>query len=117
MEGLIVISVCIASISFAITTTSIFEWLRHTASKIHPKIEELIHCPYCLSYWITFAMYIPLYGMEVVAISGNYFYDFVINLFTIPGLSALMHFVMLRAYEPVTRRKLRKLLDDANKRE
>lgn len=115
MERLIALSFCIAAISFTISTTSIFKWLRDLISAIHPKLEELIHCPYCLSHWITFAVMIPLVGLyQPVIISGIYLYDFIINIFAITGLCALQHFIMLRAYEPVTRAMLRKELEKLN---
>lgn len=100
----------VAAISFTISTTSMFKWLRELVSPIHHKIEELIHCPWCLAHWITFILLwcIPSsYIIEVVPVIENSLvlrsFNFLFTTFAIIGLVGLLHYVLLRAYEPVAK--------------
>ena len=49
---IILVALCAASISYTISYTSIFLGFREWISKFHYKLEELIHCPYCLCHYI-----------------------------------------------------------------
>jgi hypothetical protein len=104
MINLLVAALCCGSISFTITTTSIFKGLREFVSKFHHKLEELIHCPWCLNHYVV-ALYILLSGrpFHLVRFFGNEIMDFALSLFTVVGLSGLLHYVLLRAYEPVAK--------------
>lgn len=90
---------CTAAISFTITTTSVFSWLREWLGE-ESKLGELVHCPWCLGHYI---------ALVLVAIDPNHLLpatDFVIiqqavSWFTVMGIAGLLHFVLLRAYKPV----------------
>lgn len=104
IETLLILSFAISGISFTITTTSMFKWLREFISPIHHKVEELIHCPWCFSHWVTF--------ITILIIGSNYKFtgiawiDFFLTAFSIIGISGVIHYVLLRAYEPVAKAML-----------
>lgn len=97
-----------AAISFTITTTSIFKWLRELVSPVHHKFEELIHCPWCLSHYITlFWMLIYLRHLS--------FMLFILTWFAIQGIIGLLHYVYLRTYEPVAKAMAQRLIEKLRK--
>ena len=104
LETIVYIALMVASVSFTITTTSIFKWFRELVSPIHGKIEELIHCPYCLGHWITFAVLFFIYDYSVSP-------AFFLQAFAVMGLVAIFHYVILRAYEPVAKAMARRELE------
>lgn len=106
METLIIYSAIIASCSFTISVTSIFKPFRDLISKIHPKIEELIHCPYCLSHYI--AMLILLITDWAFLFTKSSILNFIFTLLSITGVVALMHYIILRAYSPVMESEMRR---------
>lgn len=112
LQQLLCISLCAAAISFTITTTSMFKWLRELVSPIHKKIEELIHCPWCLSHWIVFVIMLTA-NVDLIPISDYYLYNWLFTAFVIIAPIGLYHYVILRAYEPVMKamvqRELQKL--------
>lgn len=101
-----------AAISFTITTTSVFEWLRELVAKIHPKMEQLIFCPWCLNHYVVATMLLVL-DIDLVDISNYYIIRFLFTLFLIVGAAGILHYVLLRAYTPVismmVERKIAKL--------
>lgn len=110
---IIVVAMCAASISFTITTTSIFLWFRELISPIHHKIEELIHCPYCISHYIILVIMLLTSDIPYFHIFSYTILNFLFLWFVIVALVALLHNTILKAYKPVTDymiyRKLQKL--------
>lgn len=104
--ALIIIAFTVASITFTITMTSIFESVRDSISKVHPKLDELIHCPYCLGHYISFLLI--LYTGFRIPIFNIYFLDCIMTVFPIMALVAILHKPILMAYEPVAKMKLLK---------
>ena len=107
MENLLIIALCVAAISFTISTTSMFKWLRELVSPIHYKIEELIHCPYCLSHWITFIilLIVPNHILKIWESQGiivNIF-NYLFTSFSVIGIVGMIHYILLRSYEPVAK--------------
>ena len=98
---LIYVALCCGGISFTITTTSMFKSFREWISNIHPKLEELIHCPWCLGHWITIGFL--LFTPKINLITGNSLVNYLLVLFSIISLEGLLHYVLLRSYEPVAR--------------
>lgn len=97
----------LASISFTLSSSGVFASIRQRLSKFHPKIDELIHCPYCMSHWIG-VLFIP-------EINGRNLISKLIGYFAMICISGLCHYVLLRAYEPVAKAKLQRLIDQAVK--
>ena len=98
---LLLLAAAVCSASFTISTTTMFLEVREFVSTVHHKFEELIHCPWCLSHWITF-LFLFL-TREWINFTGFIVIDFLLTTFAITGISGIGHFVLLRAYEPVTR--------------
>ena len=104
MEALgcyIALASAIAALTFTIAITSVFEWLSELVSKIHPKVEEFIHCPWCMSFWCILLSLLA-FNIETINISPYKLVDFVVTLFAIYSGVGLIHYVLLRAYKPVT---------------
>ncbi len=113
METLIVIALTCAAISFTITTTSIFAWFRDIVSKIHPKIEELIHCPWCLNHYVVLGV-LPTAIKKLQIEDINSVYNFIIFWFATVCIGGLIHYVLLRAYEPVAKTMLQRKINKQN---
>jgi hypothetical protein len=112
---LILITLACAGISHTITTTSMFKWFRELLSPIHHKVEELVHCPWC------FGHYVMMFGL-LVFWNHIFFLDIpnllhlILNWFACITVMGLIHYVTLRAYEPIAKammhRELMKLQDE-----
>lgn len=103
----IVAALCCAGISFTITTTSIFKWFRDWTGQLHPKLDELINCPWCFNHYVVF-----LY-MSILNIDGYDTDNFAVRValyFAIITLGGLFHYVLIRAYEPIAKRLLERKL-------
>ncbi len=115
LSNIFIIACCLSAISFTITFTSIFKWLRELLSKIHPKIEELIHCPWCLSHWILIISSIFIYDkVNILPITFISIIDYIIVCFAIICISGIFHYVLLRAYEPVSRMMINREIEKLN---
>lgn len=53
---MMLIGFAIASVSMTITKSNVMESFRIKVSKLGRWMRELIHCPYCLSHWLAFAI-------------------------------------------------------------
>ena len=100
---IILVALCAASISYTISYTSIFLGFREWISKFHHKLEELIHCPYCLCHYIIFTIMFTTNDIssKLVPITNNIVYNFLFTWFCIVCITSLLHCVMLIAYRPV----------------
>lgn len=112
---IILVALCAASISYTISYTSIFLGFREWISKFHHKLEELIHCPYCLCHYIILTIMFTTNDIssKLVPIANNIVYNFLFTWFCIVCVTSLLHCVMLIAYRPVmkymTDRKIAKM--------
>ena len=112
---IVLVALCAASISYTISYTSIFLGFREWISKFHHKLEELIHCPYCLCHYIILTIMFTTNDIsnKLVPITNNIVYNFLFTWFCIVCITSLLHCVMLIAYRPVmqymTDRKIAKI--------
>ena len=112
---IILVALCAASISYTISYTSIFLGFREWISKFHHKLEELIHCPYCLCHYVILTIMFTTNDIssKLVPITNNIVYNFLFTWFCIVCVTSLLHCVMLIAYRPVmkymTDRKIAKM--------
>ena len=110
--NLLIAALCCAAISHTLCITSIFKQPREYLSKIHPKIEQLVHCPWCLGHYIVF-LYLMIPGIKFFPASDYNLVNFIITWFDIICIMGIIHYVLLRAYEPVAKigaqRKIDKL--------
>ena len=112
---IILVALCAASISYTISYTSIFLGFREWVSKFHHKLEELIHCPYCLCHYVILTIMFTTNNIssKLVPITNNIVYNFLFTWFCIVCITSLLHCVMLIAYRPVmqymTDRKIAKI--------
>lgn len=112
---IILVALCAASISYTISYTSIFLGFREWISKFHHKLEELIHCPYCLCHYVILTIMFTTNDIssKLVPIANNIVYNFLFTWFCIVCVTSLLHCIMLIAYRPVmkymTDRKIAKM--------
>lgn len=94
--SILLVALAVSSISFTVTVAGIFSPFREWVSKFHSKLEELIFCPYCFSHYVALFL--------LLIMPGEYsLYEFIITYFAIIAISGLVHYVLLRAYEPVAK--------------
>ena len=100
---IILVALCAASISYTISYTSIFLGFREWISKFHHKLEELIHCPYCLCHYVILTIMFTTNDIssKLVPIANNIVYNFLFTWFCIVCVTSLLHCIMLIAYRPV----------------
>ena len=100
---IILVALCAASISYTISYTSIFLEFREWISKFHHKLEELIHCPYCLCHYVILTIMFTTNDIssKLVPITNNIVYNFLFTWFCIVCVTSLLHCVMLIAYRPI----------------
>lgn len=113
---LIALALAVSSITFIISMSSIFEGFRERVSSIHDKLDELVHCPLCLSPWF-FIYVLSMPGMDIIEFfswySDSYFIlgmNYLFNLFFLVAISSLGHHVMIRAYDPVAALKAKRAI-------
>ncbi len=92
-----------AAISFTISWTSIFRAFREMVSKIHPKVDELIHCPWCLNHYVVLAIILHTRRYDGIT-------DLVLTWFAAVCVGGLIHFVLLRAYDPVPKKMAERII-------
>lgn len=114
MEPLLIAASISAAISFIVTVTSIFKPLREYLSKIHPKLEELIHCPICFGTWVSLIVVLIGYTHLTIELHQMTVLNVIFNTFAVVGIMGLFHFVLLRAYESVIKLMVQRKLDVLN---
>lgn len=119
MTGLniLILGLIVGAVTFTTSTTSIMLWPRELLSKIHHKIEELVHCPWCTGFWLSILL-VSTTTLELPTLYKWAFLDVICNSFASLAISGLVHYVLLRAYEPVSKylvmRSLEKLKNKKN---
>jgi uncharacterized protein YacL len=111
---LMYIALAAGAISFTFTFTSIFMSIRETLSRIHHKIEELVHCPWCFGHYVVLVILL-IDGVSWIPVTHFAFINFLLTWFAVVCMMAPLHYILLRAYEPVSKamvnRQLMKLRD------
>lgn len=105
MQTIILIALASAGVSFTITWTSIFSSLRKRVAKIHPKLDELIHCPWCLNHYVSLVAMVCVGGSLGVI-------DFIVTWAAIVAFGGLVHSILLTAYEPVQKEEVRRRIEN-----
>lgn len=105
MENIILLTisafVC-AAVSFTITVTSIFERIRNLIGSIHPKLDQLMHCPWCLGHYVI-AIFLLTCKIKLICVSDYQLYNFLFTLFYMICIVGLVHYILVRAYEPIAK--------------
>lgn len=83
-----------AGLSYIIACSAIMKPLRNQISKLGKMWEKFIHCPFCIGCWLA-AIPIGIYAVKWWAV--------IIMFFGTISIMALLHFIMLRAYEPIAK--------------
>ena len=60
---MLLLGLAIASITMTITKSNVMESFREQISKLGRWARELVHCPYCLSHWLAFAVVGGKFGL------------------------------------------------------
>lgn len=101
---MLAVALCAASISYTISVAGIFKWLRDwAADHIGGKIEELIHCPYCLGHYVILVIMLTTKDIcsYLIPVTGLVIYDFLFTWFCIVCILSLLHYFMNLAYKPI----------------
>ena len=113
-ESYLLVALCAAAISFTVTSTSMFKWLRELVSPIHSKIEELIHCPWCFGHYVVLTIMLLSRTLKYYPVFGNVIMNFIFTWFVIVSIMGLVLFILLRAFAPVAAAMARREMDKLN---
>ena len=94
---LVMISLASAGISFSITQAVMFMGLRRVISKIHPKLDQLIHCPWCTGHYVVL-VWISILFRHTLLFEISPLLHFLLNWFTCVSLMGLFHYIILVTY-------------------
>lgn len=100
MEIYIALGLLCGAVTFTTSTTSIFKGVRELLSKIHPKVDELVHCPWCSNFWLSLII-LTTSSWPLLNVFKYYYLDLFCTVFLVCAISGLLHYVLLRAYAPV----------------
>lgn len=114
METYFTLGLACGAITFTTSTTSIFKWFRELLSKIHPKIEELVHCPWCSNFWLVLLVVLTS-NTTPVQVFDIYWLNILVTIFLIMAFSGLLHYVLLLAYKPVAEASMMRLKEKMQK--
>lgn len=107
---LILAALSCGGISFTITFTSIFSGFRELVAKMHKKLEQLIFCPWCLNHYVV-AIFLLTSDLDYIVVSKYVLYNFLVTLFAMVSIGGLLHYVLVRAYEPVHKNMLMRSME------
>lgn len=127
MTAIIAVPLAVSAITFTICVTSIFEPVREIVSGWGKKFEELIHCPWCLGFYVT-SLIVIFCDVGIYNFVDNPSHKWilgVINFFLtvmmLWSITGIIHYVLLRAYQPVAEatmhRHMKKLEQEKLKRQ
>lgn len=119
MKEFLLLSLACAAVSYTIATTGIFLWLRNLFSPSSDWVTvsiigTLLRCPWCLNH------YVCVLGIIVSSPDGGVQpWDWwLVHWFALVGSGGLIHYVLLRAYEPVARASgLQSLIEQQKKKQ
>lgn len=100
--NILILGLIVGAVTFTTSTTSIMLWPREMLSKIHHKVEELVHCPWCSGFWLSILL-VSFTDLELPTLFKLAFLNIIANAFACLAIGGLLHYVFLRAYEPVAK--------------
>jgi hypothetical protein len=104
LSQIIIAGLVVGSVSFTISMSSIFLGFREWISPKSHFMEKLIHCPWCLAHWVCGLMLLMttniLVDVSILPGVAGVLFNGLYTLFAIVGVSGLLHYVLLRAYDP-----------------
>lgn len=99
--NLVMLSMCISTISLTITKSNAFSFLRQMISERSKKLGALFSCSYCMSHWAAIVFVVLLYAHSpLYMVTNNIFIDITITIFAVVSLATIitgaMYFVIKR---------------------
>ena len=96
----ILVAACAASISFTVTMSGMFESMREWIYNKNEFFGQLITCPYCFGHYVVLVMLLTS-NIPLLQVSSMDLYNALFTWFALMGIVALLHKVIITAYEPV----------------
>lgn len=98
---LILLSMCVSTVSFTITKSKFFSFLRNWVNKRNEKLGSLVSCSYCMSHWVAACYVVLLYIYSpVIMVTDILLIDVTITIFATISLASIitgiMHFMVKR---------------------
>ncbi len=95
--NLIIISMCVSSISITLTRGSPFSFLRNWAYKRSKWFGALLSCTYCTSHWVAIVIVILVYIYNpIVNITNILFIDAAITVFAVVAISTIITGIVVK---------------------
>lgn len=89
--NLVLLSMCVSTISLTITKSRIFSPLRFWVVKRNERVGSLLSCPYCISHWVAAFFVVLLYiDNPMVIVTNILFIDAIIIIFAIISLATII---------------------------
>lgn len=95
--NLIMLSMCVSTVSFTITKSKFFSPLRNWVNKRNERLGSLLSCSYCMSHWAaTFVVVLLYIYSPIIMVTNVLFIDVIITIFATISLATIitgmMHF-------------------------
>lgn len=88
---LFVLSMCVSTVTYTITRSVLFKFLRNWVLNRNETLGKFIGCPYCLSHWVTAFFVILLYVYSpIIMVTDVLLLDATITMFATIGLVSII---------------------------
>jgi len=99
--NLIILSMCVSTVSLTITKSKFFSFLRYWVNKRNERLGALLSCSYCMSHWVATFFVILLYIYSpIIMVTNILLIDAIITIFATISLATIitgiMHFSILK---------------------
>lgn len=99
---LIILSMCVSTVSLTIAKSKFFSFLRHWVNKRNEKLGSLVSCPYCMSHWVAAFYVVLLYTYSpIIMVTNILFIDISITMFATIALATIISGIMLLSTKKV----------------
>ena len=99
----------VGAITFTTSQSGIFKEVRDWMGRLHPKIDDLIHCPWCSSFWgSVIFMFIAMFlaDLPLFIISSYTWFNILVILFAFHAVTGFVHYILILAYAPIAKNEM-----------
>jgi hypothetical protein len=89
--NLIILSMCVSTVSLTITKSKFFSFLRYWVNKRNERLGALLSCSYCMIHWVAAFFVVLLYIYSpIIMVTNIIFIDVTITIFATIALATII---------------------------